>query len=72
MMMGRAGYCGAWCVYWKLKQLEWTKIHNQGDSCNCGGKKWTIEQLHHVMAEQLQKDADGTSYPSCGVKEFLI
>jgi hypothetical protein len=37
-------------------------MHNELDSCNCGGEKWTIKKLHQVMTEQLQKDVDGTSF----------
>lgn len=56
-------------MYCKLKQAEWTKLHKENDSCECGGANWTIEGLQEVVLQQLQKDADKVSYESQGVKD---
>mgnify|MGYP000582880178 CR=1 FL=1 len=69
MMLGRSGYSSSWCLYCKLKKAQWTDLHRERASCDCQGVPWTIDDIFHTALEQMQKDSDGVTYSSLGVKD---
>ena len=42
MMMERSGYSVHYCLFCRLKRLEWGKIHSDRDSIHCGAENWAI------------------------------
>jgi hypothetical protein len=64
MMAGRSGYCGGYCLYYRLRQSEWKQLHNTIDSTDCGVEEWTIEALCQIALEQEHKAGRGENFRS--------
>ena len=45
MMMGRSGYSAHYCLFYRLKQSEWEKLHSDRESIHCGSENWTTQSL---------------------------
>ncbi len=70
MMAGRSGYCGGYCLYCRLRQSEWKRLHKTLDRTDCGVEEWTIEALCQIALEQQeQKAGRGKTFWSVGGRE---
>jgi hypothetical protein len=69
MMAGRCGYYGGHCLYCRLKQSEWKRLHKEKESCDVGAAPWTIDALMCRVVEQEQGVGQGKPLPSVGVRE---
>jgi hypothetical protein len=72
MMAGRSGYCGDYCLYCCLRQLEWKQLHKMLDSTDCGVAEWTIEALCLIALDQEQKAGRGKTFRSVGIREAPV
>jgi hypothetical protein len=61
MVLGRANYCGSWCLYCKLKQAEWTEMHKSLDGIHCGADVWTIDGLMATTIPDRQPETEGAN-----------
>ncbi len=72
MMAGRSGYCGGYCLYCRLRQSEWKRLHKTLDRTDCGVEEWTIEALCQIALEQEQQAGRGETFRSVGVREAPV
>jgi hypothetical protein len=72
MMAGRSGYCGDYCLYCRLRQSEWKRLHKSLHSTHCGAAEWTIESLCQIALDQEQKAGRGETFRSVGVREAPV
>jgi hypothetical protein len=71
-MAGRSGYCGDYCLYCRLRQSEWKRLHKTLETTDCGVEEWTIEALCQIALEQEQKAGRGETFRSVGVREAPV
>jgi hypothetical protein len=69
MMAGRSGYCGGYCLYYRLRQPEWKRLHRTLKRTDCGVEEWTIKALCQIALEQEQKAGRGKTFRNVGVRE---
>jgi hypothetical protein len=72
MMAGRSGYCSGYCLYCRLRQPEWKRLHKTLERTDCGVEEWTIEALCQIALEQEQKAGRGKTFWSVGVREAPV
>jgi hypothetical protein len=72
MMAGWSGYCGGYCLYCCLRQLEWNWLHKTVDRTDYGVEEWTIEGLCQIALEQEQKAGRGEAFLSVCVREAPV